>query len=175
MAARKARVAAALILMVSVCGVLAAQEKPGDLQARFDHETNAVQKAKMFQKLGDAQFDDIRRAEKASDFSTVDLIMEKYRDNVRVASDALKKEHPDGERHPNGYKQLEMHVQKGLRQVGELLLVAPSEFKPPLQIVRQDLLALDDALLRVLFPRRPGDKPLPPPAPVTPPVLEKYL
>jgi hypothetical protein len=106
----------------------------------------------MLQRLGDAEFEEAARAEKAGDFNTVDLLMEKYRDNVAAASAALQKENPDGEHHPSGYKQLEMHVQKGLRELDEYILEAPDNFKPPLQIVRQDLLNMDDKLLRALFP-----------------------
>jgi hypothetical protein len=175
MGAREMRLAATWIAVVLASGSLAAQEKLSDLQARFDHDTNAIHKAKLLERLGDAQFEDARRAEKDNDYTTVGLTMEKYRDNVRAAADALKKEHPDGERHPAGYKQLEMHVQKGLREVGEIILIIPQEYKPPLQIVRHDLLVLDDQLLRALFPRRPGDKPLPPPPRTKPPGSEKDL
>jgi hypothetical protein len=167
-APRVARRVAFPILLAALCGVGAAADKLSDLQARFDTETNGVHKAKMLQKLGDAEFEEATRAEKSGDYTTVDLILEKYRDNVRVASEAIAKETPDGERHPNGYKQLEMHVQKGLRQVDEILLIAPTEFKPPLQLVRQDLLTLDDKLLRALFPRRHEKKA---PAPAVPPTI----
>jgi hypothetical protein len=150
------------ILMAALCGGASAgsgagtgdKDKLSDLQARFDSETSGVHKAKMLQRLGDAEFEEADRAEKAGDYTTVDFMMEKYRDNVRAASQQLEKESPDGERHPNGYKQLEMHVQKGLREVDEILLISPPEFKPPLQLVRKDLLELDDELLRFLFPRR---------------------
>lgn len=166
MGARVSRRVALPILMVALCGVAGAADKLSELQARFDGEANGVHKAKMLQKLGDAEFEEADRAEKAGDYNTVDLIMEKYRDNVRAASDALQKENPDGEKHPNGYKQLEMHVQKGLRELDELLLIAPTEFKPPLQLVRKDLLSFDDRLLRSLFPRRHEKKP---PGVATPP------
>ena len=145
--------------MAALCGVAGAADKLSDLQARFDSETNGVHKAKMLQRLGDAEFEEAIRAEKSGDYSTVDLIMEKYRDNVRAASQVLEKENPDAERHSNGYRQLEMHIQKGLRQVDEILLVAPAEYKPPLQIVRMDLLTFDDELLRFLFPRKHENKP----------------
>ena len=163
------------ILMAALCAgagagtvtVTGGPEKLSELQARFDSETNGVHKARMLQRLGDAQFEEADRAEKAGDYATVDLLMEKYRDNVRAASQQLEKESPDGERHPNGYKQLEMHVQKGLREVDEILLISPPEFKPPLQIVRKDLLEMDDQLLRFLFPRR-HEKP---PVVLTPPEM----
>jgi hypothetical protein len=168
---RMARRVALPILLAALCGYsgVAATDKLSELQARFDSEPSGVHKAKMIQKLGDAQFEEASRAEKSGDYSTVGLLMEKYRDNVRVASEALEKENPDGERHPNGYKQLEMHVQKGLRQIDELLLIAPPEFKPPLQLVRKDLVSFDDELLRSLFPRKHENKPpAPTAAPATP-------
>jgi hypothetical protein len=165
MGARVAQRVALPLLLATLCGGgLRAADKLSELQARFDGEVNGVHKAKLLQKLGDAEFEEADRAEKAGDYATVGLVMEKYRDNVRAAAEALEKENPDGERHPNGYKQLEMHVQKGLRELDEFLLIAPSEFKPPLQLVRKDLLALDDKLLRSLFPRRHENK-----APATPP------
>jgi len=142
----------ALVLFVwppSAAGQLA------DLQMRFDRESNAVRKAKLLQKLGEAQFEAVRQAEKAGDNNTVGLTMEKYRDNVRAVLDALKKQHPNAEKQPNGYRQLEIQARKGIREIAESLLVAPEPFKPPLEIVREDLAAMDDELLKLLFPNRP--------------------
>jgi hypothetical protein len=146
-----------------------------DLQARFEHESNSVHKAKLFEKLGDEQLAETRRASRDSDFVTVGMVMEKYRDNARGSLDALKKQHPDAERQLSGYKQLQMHIRKALRDLKEILLLAPPEVKPPLQLVQQDLANMDDELLRMLFPPRPGKKSadaapgalsvVPPPAP----------
>jgi len=155
----------------AVCGLLfflaiqppASPDTLADLQARFDRETSGVHKAKMLEKLGDAQFEEARRAGKAGDYNSVGMTLEKYRDNVRAAVDALKKQHPDAEKQSNGYRQLQMHVRKGIREVDETLLVSPEGFKPPLQIVRQDLVGLEDELLQMLFPRRPVEQH--PPAP----------
>jgi len=127
-----------------------------DLQNRFDHERNSVAKAKLLEKLGDAQFEEARRAEKEGNNNVVDLTLEKYRDNVRSALDALKKQHPDAEKHSNGYRQMEMHVKHGIREVEDSMLAAPAPYKPPLQIVRQELVAMDDELILMLFPHRPG-------------------
>ena len=132
-----------------------AAEQLADLQMRFDRESNSVQKAKLLEKLGGAQFEAVRQAEKAGDNSTAGLTLEKYRDNVRAALESLKKQHPNAEKQPNGYRQLEIQVRKGIREIGESLLVAPEPFKPPLEIVREDLAAMDDELLKLLFPNRP--------------------
>lgn len=134
-----------------------------ELQNRFDHEKNSVAKAKLLEKLGDAQFEEARRAEREGNNNVVDLTLEKYRDNVRAALDALKKQHPDAEKHSNGYRQIEMHVKHGIREVEDSMLAAPAPYKPPLQIVRQELITMDDELIQMLFPHRPA--PVKPPEP----------
>src|SRR5215475_305643 len=146
-----------------------------ELQRRFDDERDGVNKAKLLHRLGDAQFDREREASKAGDYETADFVMEKYRDNVRAALEALKKSHPDAERHPSGYKQLEIHLEAGIREVADLMATVPEEFRPPLQLVKSDLISFDREMLHMLFPRRPGEKPLPPKpgVAVTPPTEEK--
>jgi hypothetical protein len=144
-----------VLLLLLPAGVT---ESLADLQARFDRETNGVHKAKLIEKLGDAQLEEARRAGKAGEYNSVGLTLEKYRDNVRAAVEALKKQHPDAERQSNGYRQLEMHVRKGIREVDETLLVSPESYKPPLQIVRRDLISADEELLKLLFPHRPVEQ-----------------
>jgi hypothetical protein len=143
-----------LLVLLAMLTPVAAQSL-ADLQGRFDRETSGVQKAKQIGKLGDAQFEDARRSGKAGDYNAVGLTLEKYRDNVRAAIDALKKQHPDAEKQSNGYRQLEMYVRKGIREVDDTLIVSPEGYKPPLEIVRRDLIEMDGELLKMLFPRRP--------------------
>jgi succinate dehydrogenase flavin-adding protein (antitoxin of CptAB toxin-antitoxin module) len=151
------------------CTMSAAGDKIAELQARFDHETNPVHRAKLLEKLGDAQFEETRRAFKANDLVTVGVVLEKYRDNARIAFEGLRKKRADAERDANGYRQLEIHVRRGIREVDEILLRIPEEFQPPLQIVRGDLDAIDRELIRMLFHHRddqtgPSASP-PPPSP----------
>jgi hypothetical protein len=126
-----------------------------ELQARFDHETNSVHKAKLFEKLSDEQLAEVRHASQASDYNAIGTIMEKYRDNARAAVDALKKEHPNAEHQINGYKQLQIHIRRAIRDLKETVLLAPDEYKPPLQLVERDLSLIDDELLQSLFPSPP--------------------
>ena len=118
----------------------------------------------MLQRLGDAQFAKEREAAKGNDYSAVGLQMEKYRDNVRQAFEILRKQEPDADRHPGGYRQLELEVRQGIREVEDTLLAAPEEVRPPLEIVRKDLIETDDALIHLLFPRRTKDPVKVPPA-----------
>lgn len=168
MGPRQTRRMAFPILALALCGAAGAAEGLSELQAKFDRETNAVHKAKMMRKLGDAEFEEAGRAEQAGDYVRMGLLLEKYRDNVRAASTALLHANPDAEHHPGGYKELEMHVQKGLREMEDFLLEAPDPYKPPLQLVRRDLLSLDDKLLRSLFPAHSIESP---PIPQTAAVL----
>ena len=149
------------VTMVPTRTLCAANDDVKTLQLRFDHETNSIHKAKLLEKLGDAQLEETRRASQASDFKTIGFVMEKYRDNARAAVDALKKDHRDAEHHTSGFKQLQIHVHKSLREVDEVLVIAPDEFRPPLEIVRRDLANIDDELLELLFPRHPNDKKTP--------------
>ena len=129
------------------------------LQERFDHESDAVRKAKLLQKLGDAQFNKEREAAKANDYVTVGLVMEKYRDNARAALEALKKSRAEAEKHSSGYKQLEIHVGRGLVEIRDVILAMPEPYRPPMDLVQKDLQDIDVELLRLLFPRRPGEQP----------------
>ncbi|MBZ5526750.1 MAG: hypothetical protein LAN71_02450 [Acidobacteriia bacterium] len=134
------------------------------LQSRFDAETNSVRKAKLLAKLGDAQFIESRRAGKAQDYPAAQLILEKYRDNVRAAIAEVIRQHPNAEKESSGYRIIELHVRAGIRETIDAMNAAPLEFRPPLQVLRDDLQRSQDQLLRLLFPRRPGEK-RPPAAP----------
>jgi hypothetical protein len=160
---------AALLMAVLLCaGAVFAADDLDALQRRFDAEQDGVRKAKILQKLGDAQFAKERAAARANDYSAVGLVMEKYRDNVRAAVDALKKQRPDAEKHSSGYRQLEIHVAVGIREVRDVILAMPEPLRPPMQLVESDLKAMDKELLRLLFPRRPGERSAAPPGAAAP-------
>ena len=153
--------------VLSICAVLIfaigarAVDELALLQQRFDHETDAVRKAKSIRKLGDAQFAKEREAAAANDYVTVGLVMESYRDNVRAALQALKKAHPDAEKHSGGYRELEIHTGRSIREIRDVILAMPEPYRPPMQVVERDLMELDSEMLKLLFPRRPGEQPRP--------------
>jgi hypothetical protein len=136
-----------------------------DLQDRFDKDSHAVTKIRELDKLGDAQFDAAGKAIQSSDYIAAGLIYEKYRDNVRTAFDLLRKQESDADHHPGSYRQLELEVRKGIREVDEAQLVAPPDLRPPLELVHKDLVDLDDELIHLLFPRRSKDPQKVPPPP----------
>jgi hypothetical protein len=146
------------------CAPGKATDKVKELQGHFDKESHASSKIRALDKLADAQFEAASKAGQAGNYVAVGLTFEKYRDNVRATFELLKKQEPDADRHPGGYRQLELQVRRGIREVEDMLLAAPQEMRPPLGIVRQDLLNIDDELIRLLFPRRTKDPEKAPPA-----------
>jgi hypothetical protein len=142
-----------------------AADKHPDLQMQFDRETHSYSKIKILDKLGEAQFRAATDAGRSSDYETVGFIFEKYRDNVRDALQLLKQQEPSAERHGgDGYRRIELQVRKGIREVEETLIVVPAVVRPPLQIVRQDLIDMDDYLIHQLFPKGTKDPAANPPA-----------
>ena len=155
--ARGVRVLLGLCALLPLCAFARGADKVKELQDRFDKETHAPAKVKALERLGEAQFEAATRAGTQDDFITVGLTLEKYRDNVNEALQLLKKQVPDADHHPGGYRQLELQLRRGIREVEETLLVTPPELRPPLGLVRKDLLDMDDELIRLLFPRRTKD------------------
>jgi hypothetical protein len=145
------------LIFLLLCPSLYGDDKLKDLQDRFDHDPRAATKIKTLEKLGLAQFDSASKAGRAGDYIAVGLIFEKYRDNVRAAFELLRKEEPDAERYGGLYRLLELQVRRAVREVEETLQAVPDPVRPPLQIVRQDLISLDDELIHLLFPRRSKD------------------
>lgn len=154
---RSCRTLFLLIAALIACSASPAVDKLKDLQDRFDKEDHAGRKIKELQKLAPAQFAAATDAANSGNYNDVGFIFEKYRDNVRAAFELLKKQEPDADKHPGNYRQLELGVRQGIRQVEDMLLAAPEVVRPPLQIVRKDLIELDDALINDLFPHRTAD------------------
>ena len=155
--------APAVFILLVVCTRVLAADSLQELQVRFDRETHAGSKVKILEKLGAAQFAAASSAAKAEDYITVGLIFEKYRDNVRSCFDLLMKQEPDAEKHSEAYRHLELQTRRALREVDEMVNIVPPDVQPPLQIVKQDLISMDDKLIQLLFPRR-----TPEPAPRVP-------
>ncbi len=90
---------------------------------------------------------------------------------MRIAYELLKQQDPNVDKHSQGYRHLELQTRRGIREVEDILIIVPEEVRPPLQIVRTDLIQIDDELIHALFPRRTkeSDKAQPASPPAAPP------
>lgn len=160
-----------LVALLLAGGAAAAKEQVSELQARFDRETNSAHKAKLLTKLGDAQFEQIREAERDGNYAAVVKKLESYRDNVRAAIAALKQEHPNAEKESGGYRRVQIHVREKAREVGQIVLAAPEGARDPMAALQKELERINEELLQLLFPRRPNN---PPPVPQNPKGEQEY-
>jgi len=136
-----------------------AQNQIGELQTQLNRENDPVRKVKILTKLGDAQFALMRKETDEGNYEQALRTLTEYRDEVRTAQTALKATGADAERKPGGFKQLQIHVRKGLREIDQTILAMPDGQRPPFDTVRRDLLLIDKELIDMLFPRQPGKNP----------------
>lgn len=150
------RLLAAATLSAFLLPAAQGQENIAQLEGQFNRESDAVRKVKVLWKLGDAQFEQIRKETDDGNYTQALRTLEEYRDEVRSAEAALKATGVDAERKPGGFKQLQIHVRKSLRQVDQTIMALPDNQRPPFEAVRRDLLRVDKELIDLLFPRLPG-------------------
>lgn len=126
------------------------------LRARYEKETDPVRRGKLMPKLGAAEFDEIRRAIKASDFAHALEIFGQYRDQVEEVHKALDARGLDPEKKSGGYKELQISLREALRQSNEIFLEIPPNWHQGFNDVRLELDSLNKKLILQLFPRQPG-------------------
>jgi hypothetical protein len=158
----------ALALTISLAGSAAvAQERSlADLRSHYQQETDAVRKAKLVPPLADAEFREIHAQVDAGNISEAAQIAGQVRDEARTCQQALDAKGRDAEKHPDGYRQLQISVRESLRRVNDILVGLSSEDQQSFLETRKDLEELDRLLLHELFPGTAGTKA--PPAPAKP-------
>ena len=156
---------------VSTCGAvlwaaalsataLGAQDRTADLRSRFEHETNPVQKAKLMPELGHAEFQQIRKEVEAYQLSEALELLRQYDAQVALCAKGLAGTNVDPERHPSGFKQLQISVQESLMRIDALLPPMTSDEQAPFLEIRKNLDAVNRHLIDQLFPgRTPPPKP----------------
>ena len=134
----------------------AAQIRVQDLRAQFVREPSPVRRAKLLPKLERAEFEEIRQQIDGGDYPKALEILGGYRDNVRATQKALDATGVDPEKKPAGYKELQIAVRESLRQLSEILVSLPPDWKMGFEDIRRELEAANGRLIVQLFPHQPG-------------------
>jgi hypothetical protein len=134
-----------------------------ELRSRFTNETDPIRKAKLLVPLGEAEFRDILKDADSEKFGEALAIFQQYRDEAQACQKALEGKEPDPEKHPNGFKQLQISLRQSLRRLSDIIVGLPADEQKPFQDVRRDLEQMDRQLIHELFPRRPETAPEPQP------------
>jgi len=157
-------VIAAFLLAALVTPPARAEESLEGLRAEFHRETDAVKRAKLFPKLGAALIAEMRKQESARQYEGVAPLFLEYRDGASAAYDGLAASGRDAEKHPKGFRELEMHLRQSLHALNDIVFGLPLEDREPLRGPQQEIEQIEERLIRALFPRGPQPHKTPPSA-----------
>ena len=130
--------------------------KAAEFRARFAHEPDPVRRARLMPQLAEAEFQDIQRELAAGELAAAVDGLKEYRDQAEQCQKDLDAMSVDVEKHPNGFKQLEISLRESLRRLDEALVSLPTDEQKPFLEVRRELDRINRHLIRELFPRQPG-------------------
>ncbi len=137
----------------------AGQIRVQDLRTQFVREPNPVRRAKLLPRLEQAEFAEIRQQIDGGDYAKALELLGGYRDEVRATQKALDATGVDPEKKPGGYKELQIAVRESLRQLSEVLVTLPGDWKMGFDDIRRELEAANNRLIVQLFPHQPGHQP----------------
>jgi hypothetical protein len=160
--AKKLRAWAPILILALCPGWAFAQNRLPESRARFDQETDAMRRAQMMPKLGGAEFDEITRDIDVGKLPEALTILKEYRDEIQSCEKGLDAKDIDAEKHPKGYKQLEISLRESLRKLNNLLVSFTADEQAPFLEVQKELEQLNRHLIRELFPKGPNEDKTPP-------------
>lgn len=139
-----------------------AQSRLPEFKARFAQESDPVRRAQNMPKLGGLEFDDIMRNADAGKLPEALAVLTEYRDEIQSCEKALDAQKINAEKHPKGYKQLEISLRQSLRKLNNLLVSFTADEQAPFDEARRSLEELNRHLIHELFPKGPSDENTPP-------------
>jgi hypothetical protein len=149
--------AAALAIAVLIAPAAPQQARTTEqLRSRFSQEADPVHKTKLLLPLGDSEFRDAQAALAEGKNSEALDILKQYLDEAQSCDKALDAKFADPERHPNGFKQLQISVREALRRLGALIVGLSADDRGPFVDIRNQLDEMDRHLIQQLFPRQPA-------------------
>lgn len=153
---RGSRIAGLALLTLPVTFAVAGQDRLAELRGQFQADRDAVHQAKSFPKLGEALLEEMRKLASEGNIPAAQSALEEYRDDLRRILAALKATGRNAEKHPGGFKELQIYLRKTLRSLDQMILLVPFDRRAPFDAARRDVAAIDNELFHLLFPRQPA-------------------
>jgi hypothetical protein len=146
--------AIAIALALFVAPIAAQDFRTTDqLRAKFMHETDPAHQAKLLQPLGDSEFKDAQAAISDEKMPEALEIVKKYLDEAQTCDKALEAKYPAPEKHPGGFKDLQISVRESLRRLDSMIVGLSADDRTPLVEIRSQLEEMDRHLIQQLFPK----------------------
>jgi len=140
----------------SICScfsnALAAQDSLAKFEAQYELERDPVAKAKLLARSGHLELDQVRADLKTDSEEQALSDLEHYRDEVENSVKALSSTGLNAEKHPGGFKELQISLRQTLRRVDDVINSLPYDKRPWFQAVRSDLAKSQATLMDQLFP-----------------------
>jgi len=149
-------------LLAGIPVAVQAQSQLPMFKARFQQEGDPMRRAQAMPKLGELEFEEITRNADAGKLPDALAVLKEYRDEISSCEKGLDAQKINAEKHPKGYKQLEISLRQSLRKLNNLLVSFTTDEQAPFAEVRQSLEELNRHLIRELFPKGPSDDNTPP-------------
>jgi hypothetical protein len=124
-------------------------------RSRFNREADPAHKAKLLESLGDSEFRDAQSALADDKIPKALEILGQYLEEAHSVEKALDAKISDPEKHPNGFKQLQISVRESLRRIDALIVGLSADDRQPFQDIRGQLDEMDRHLIQQLFPKQP--------------------
>jgi hypothetical protein len=140
------------VLLVSAA--MQPQNTTEGFRTKFTHESDPVHKAHILIQLGDSEFRDIQKEVGSDNADGALAILQQYRDEAQECQKSLDGTGRDPEKHPNGFKELQISLRESLRRLDHIIADLSGDEQKSFRDVRQDLEQMDLKLIHQLFPRR---------------------
>jgi len=154
-------IAALGLIGAILCSPQTAQQRDAQFRAKFAKESDPLHKAQLMPQFGSLEFQDAEDALDQDNLAKAAETVKEYRDQVRSCARELDAKVTDPEKHPAGFKQLQISLRQALRRLDDIIHALPADDQKPFLEVRKDLDDLDRHLVRELFPRQPDAAPPP--------------
>jgi hypothetical protein len=152
-----------VLCVPSVARAMQMQDATEAFRAKFTREPNPVRKAKILIQLSDAEFRDIQKEAGADNAQGALAILRQYRDEAEASQKALEATGRDPEKHPNGFKELQISLRESLRRLDGVIGDLSGDEQKPFRDIRQELDQMNRQLIHQLFPRQPDADSVPSP------------
>jgi hypothetical protein len=148
-----------VLIVALLPGWAFAQNRMQELRSRFARDTDPIHRARMMPQLEDAEFQAIAKNADDGKFPEALVILTEFRDQADSCTKGLDAKNINAEKHPNGFKQLQLALRESLRHLDALLVSFTADEQEPFLKLRKDLDQLDHHVIRELFPNRPNNEP----------------
>lgn len=148
----------AAVLFAFLAGFLSARDQePADgARSAMAPQGDPITRARAFPRYGETLIRQAREAARNSEYEKTEKILTEYRDAVKQLHEDLRQRVSNPEKKPNGFKQLQIHVRRTLKELDDIVAAIPANLHPPFKFLQKEIEKVDRALIEDLFPRRPG-------------------